>query len=150
MFQFTRPRGARLGACGEWGGSSVSIHTPAWGATCQGYGLHFPHRVSIHTPAWGATKIETIEFIEDKVSIHTPAWGATPITFLGLITSLVSIHTPAWGATDVCQRTRPNAWFQFTRPRGARLIFSYDGMNAFVSIHTPAWGATRRNPWSDR
>ena len=33
--------------------------------------------------------------------------------------------------------------FQFTRPRGARLIHGSTKMESKVSIHAPAWGATR-------
>ena len=34
---------------------SVSIHAPAWGATCPFFKLLFLSVVSIHAPAWGAT-----------------------------------------------------------------------------------------------
>mgnify|MGYP001089122416 FL=1 len=32
--------------------------------------------------------------------------------------------------------------FQFTRPRGARRLTMFAGIDSIVSIHTPAWGAT--------
>ena len=34
--------------------------------------------VSIHAPAWGATCVKIISAICEIVSIHAPAWGATP------------------------------------------------------------------------
>ena len=33
----------------------VSIHAPAWGATCTCVGFNGINDVSIHAPAWGAT-----------------------------------------------------------------------------------------------
>ena len=79
---------------------SVSIHAPAWGATCTPVsrrmflfsfnprarmgrdsrfliGKSWLKRVSIHAPAWGAT-VMFLDFWNLKcVSIHAPAWGAT-------------------------------------------------------------------------
>ena len=55
MFQFTRPRGARL----------------------RPYANHSCDRVSIHAPAWGATSAHTAQPSSPVVSIHAPAWGAT-------------------------------------------------------------------------
>ena len=55
-FQSTHPRGVRPGT--PWGTRSpepVSIHAPAWGATCDHRLRHQPGSVSIHAPAWGAT-----------------------------------------------------------------------------------------------
>ncbi len=56
VFQSTRPRGARL----TWIMSQsimekVSIHAPAWGATCLRVVQYNVYEVSIHAPAWGAT-----------------------------------------------------------------------------------------------
>ena len=100
-FQSTHPRGVRLddvGACAL--GVAVSIHAPAWGATCtrvvfspmvvmfqsthpRGVRLRGLRRqghrcaVSIHAPAWGATKSQIARCPPLHVSIHAPAWGAT-------------------------------------------------------------------------
>ena len=96
-FQSTHPRGVRL----RWHTASVakavSIHAPAWGATCMSP-LARLFLVSIHAPAWGATFSRVGYSIAHIVSIHAPAWGATmPIT------SLVNLPV-----------------FQSTHPRGVR------------------------------
>ena len=78
---------------------------------------------------------------------------------------LVSIHAPAWGATSP-RRSAParrpsfnprarmgrdkasysgsrcSAWFQSTRPHGARRVVLRLSLLGLVSIHAPAWGAT--------
>ena len=36
--------------------NGVSIHAPAWGATCRAFRLLLGKAVSIHAPAWGATE----------------------------------------------------------------------------------------------
>ena len=56
---------------------AVSIHAPAWGATCRAILRAIAEAVSIHAPAWGATEIGRAIESEDIVSIHAPAWGAT-------------------------------------------------------------------------
>ena len=150
-FQSTHPRGVRhLRLHAGPLSHVVSIHAPAWGATCghriqkacgngfqsthprgvrrQGLrGIRGQRRVSIHAPAWGATS-----FGDDgvgtglHVSIHAPAWGATSLTADDItVTVQVSIHAPAWGAT-----------------RKPRILTDEER----VSIHAPAWGATRHAP----
>jgi len=123
QFQSTRPRGARLYLAG---GTTtlldVSIHAPAWGATCSLALLSIWLLVSIHAPAWGATGLGrplcgTLSSFNPRarvgrddragkplprvwdVSIHAPAWGATVCSKVKTTDSRVSIHAPAWGAT---------------------------------------------------
>ena len=80
-----------------------------------------------------------------EVSIHAPARGATVGTALALGLDKVSIHAPARGATLRDYAAEVQAWFQFTRPRGARLIFKRRGhAQSGVSIHAPARGATSK------
>ena len=55
----------------------VSIHAPAWGATCSPNILTNISQVSIHAPAWGATRYTRKDITVTMVSIHAPAWGAT-------------------------------------------------------------------------
>ena len=121
-FQSTRPRGARrYRQEQERGQRHVSIHAPAWGATCDGHRAGAVKMVSIHAPAWGATNRRGGIPCREIVSIHAPAWGATAempmclrlapcfnprarvgrdLTPAGDIATLtVSIHAPAWGAT---------------------------------------------------
>jgi len=121
----------------------VSIHAPAWGATCNVTDKVCNSYVSIHAPAWGATFFWRIWCCVEQVSIHAPAWGATLPTIYRFEVRNVSIHAPAWGATGkrILQllrsrsfnprarvgRDESNGWrvgkspmFQSTRPRGAR------------------------------
>ena len=141
MFQSTHPRGVRPVARPVMQRMRlVSIHAPAWGATC-GQPAEPDHQpVSIHAPAWGATQRARFAFAMMQVSIHAPAWGATgtaywlprqatcfnPRTRVGCDWSggfclygrkLVSIHAPAWGATIKCSvsTTRPTCFNPRTR-----------------------------------
>jgi len=76
--------------------------------------------VSIHAPAWGATCNHKRQAKYHKVSIHAPAWGATSNLSLAFFTALVSIHAPAWGATVHFSTWRPVSKFQSTHPHGVR------------------------------
>ena len=123
--------------------SFVSIHAPAWGATCKYIKCSYKKGVSIHAPAWGATGY-TVSLIllaqfqsthphgvrhevpvylppTSQVSIHAPAWGATRCPAAAAPPHRVSIHAPAWGAT------------------GGKILSCGQ---LHVSIHAPAWGAT--------
>src|SRR5437763_4649381 len=143
-FQSTLPRGERRRKVAEFVHSSiVSIHAPAWGATCVQHGLarrggSFNPRsrvgsdasneasgttttVSIHAPAWGATLLSVpVKLVSVTVSIHAPAWGATIRSLAIRLFPSVSIHAPAWGATSFVRGTLSGS---------------------IVSIHAPAGGA---------
>ena len=123
--------------------------------------------VSIHAPARGATRLRARPpsrcrsfnsraregrdsvrrcacRVREGVSIHAPARGATLGGSFASDAAKVSIHAPARGAT-----TSPllalyvSAKFQFTRPRGARLVRRLRAeAGDVVSIHAPARGAT--------
>ena len=122
----------------------VSIHAPARGATPVLSSIVHELQVSIHAPARGATRHESPDERRGRVSIHAPARGATracwgPSTRMNRFNPRaragrdrtvgeprdrpiqVSIHAPARGAT-IPAITPMNivAWFQSTRPRGAR------------------------------
>ena len=143
LFQFTRPRGARLSAgvrsagCGSRFNSraregrddpltlaalleNVSIHAPARGATRQTNprggcrGFNSRAREGRDKRAPESGRI-------NGVSIHAPARGATPHDLIGGLHSFVSIHAPARGATR----------------HGAGPV-----RRIRVSIHAPARGAT--------
>ena len=77
-FQFTRPRGARLG---------VAVH----GLERDG--------VSIHAPTRGATPSLGVTWLAAMVSIHAPTRGATTEAKKGVKDAEVSIHAPTRGAT---------------------------------------------------
>ena len=123
LFQFTRPRGARPDKDEAFTAlSEVSIHAPAWGATDRGGDLVAGDVVSIHAPAWGATR------------------AGSPASRWRCFNSRARVGRDT--------RTLPFAAvrrFQFTRPRGARLLLVGEGFPGKVSIHAPAWGATARS-----
>ena len=78
LFQFTRPRGARLrtpaaAACA----ALVSIHAPTGGATLPVNQSSNEVEVSIHAPTGGATRPVIRYVAPEKVSIHAPTGGAT-------------------------------------------------------------------------
>ncbi len=120
----------------------VSIHAPAWGATCAPAHCQRLILVSIHAPAWGATSINAIgepsrvfQFTLPHgerllggwhraflalVSIHAPAWGATGASSGWACIIFVSIHAPAWGATPPPASSADSQAFQFTLPHGER------------------------------
>ncbi len=144
-----------------------STHAPARGAT--GDGGQTPHfgAVSIHAPARGATAIDTFaECIDAEFQSTRPRGARRPGRRHRQGGRRVSIHAPARGATGPgrhrrchrpgfnprtrrgatsmpCWSFRPLAWFQSTRPHGARRCGHIaDGLRALVSIHAPARGAT--------
>ena len=78
----------------------VSIHAPAWGATCQ-YIISDSHcQVSIHAPAWGATPKRRVAG-KSVICFNPRTRVGCDRRLRGLIgmSSAVSIHAPAWGAT---------------------------------------------------
>ena len=171
VFQSTRPRGARPYVWVSYCKTQVSIHAPAWGATCR-----WPHgarwaTVSIHAPAWGATTVgagpgQAPNSFNPRARVGrdggAPCEALAGRSFnprarvgrdLGVparrpLIRRVSIHAPAWGATRIPGGSATiNIGFQSTRPRGARRRQACrKGHLARVSIHAPAWGATGR--WS--
>ena len=105
----------------QYGALLISIHAPAWGATCPRRRARALRRISIHAPAWGATKTTWTRYVGSQISIHAPAWGATLYFLVG-----------GYGSS-----------FQSTRPRGARHNHPLRrAARHRISIHAPAWGAT--------
>ena len=121
-FQSTRPRGARPGAQAALRRSSSFNPRARVGRDAQS----------------GAGRRGTTGFNpRARVGRDAATWDeALPVT--------VSIHAPAWGATAMPLPVLPlAAWFQSTRPRGARLLgHRHASQHIRVSIHAPAWGAT--------
>ena len=100
---------------------NVSIHAPARGAT-----LHCP-MVSASISSFNSRSRE----------------GSDPIlleSWTGV--KHVSIHAPARGATRKYYRRFLHHLFQFTLPRGERLLIYSSPLCWHVSIHAPARGAT--------
>ena len=82
----------------------------------------YPLDVSIHAPTRGATAICPIERLTSPVSIHAPTRGATHRLRLVALSKDVSIHAPTRGATCYLLAKMRFRWFQFTHPRGVRLV----------------------------
>ena len=168
MFQSTRPRGARPPLIMIQLSSLQFQSTRPRGARLQRY-TYFILRggVSIHAPAWGATAVDNDPTLLTAVSIHAPAWGATSALHLfhtsrGCFNPRARVGRDEFWIND----QGSFAWFQSTRPRGARQAQVYEitkGIRGFnprarvgrdmgmlgmlqqqapVSIHAPAWGAT--------
>ena len=145
MFQFTRPRGARLRTPMET--SCIS----AWFQFTRPRGARPGEQddlieivcVSIHAPARGATPASPPSPGSSRFQFTRPRGARQTATAVFRVLGIVSIHAPARGATLSVQcrigilwrfnsraregrdwppapeaRSRPR--FQFTRPRGAR------------------------------
>ena len=143
-FQFTRPRGARPERQAIYRVASCFNSRAREGrdSSCSKARPTFP---CFNSRAREGRDIRrTLARRLANVSIHAPARGATVCGFLSLGGGDVSIHAPARGATQgpstpshrasFNSRAREGRdsiassgrsakeWFQFTRPRGARLI----------------------------
>ena len=173
LFQFTRPRGARLQRHGRprGGGHGFNSRAREGRDVLRDRALPCFHPVSIHAPARGATlsslifasRVAVFQFTRPRgarlnrrgdvetffsVSIHAPARGATIAMPHICAIGKVSIHAPARGATTHgFSLLIQNLQFQFTRPRGARRNSdAVLGDVMRVSIHAPARGATSDCP----
>ncbi len=129
-FQSTRPH---WGATGlqhrslELG--SVSIHAPAWGATCTttssaGSSNGFNPRARMGRDGLQRPKLHRQQRFNPRARM-----GATKISEDEGLVSEVSIHAPAWGATSASAAAAILEQFQSTRPHGARLACGGDFLN---------------------
>ena len=121
LFQFTRPRGARL--------PLVSLDQVV-------------AEFQFTRPRGGATEA-TVATPEARKSFNSRAHGGRDIAdYLASNASDVSIHAPTGGATKVLPVPSSRCMFQFTRPRGARPGKYRATKMGHVSIHAPTGGAT--------
>ena len=178
VFQSTHPRGVRQGgAFRPAAADRVSIHAPAWGATCMPRvccvswamfqsthprGVRRPSppsRMALFgfqsTHPRGVRRAQDSDpAVEQQVSIHAPAWGATRCwraTFAGR--GCFNPRTRVGCDIPLFDRFEKVFKFQSTHPRGVRLHCIDSPEDLFgVSIHAPAWGATllRRRQHEDR
>jgi len=168
-FQSTRPRGARHPYGERPDYHKVSIHAPAWGATCYYSRIRWESRFNPRarvgrdkplsvksldesfqsTRPRGARLFQEVLRFYLRVSIHAPAWGAT-------ITPLVSRQEFSFNPRARVGRDRirfcdaNGVMFQSTRPRGARPNQYRHRHAQNVSIHAPAWGATKGSTSSSK
>jgi len=142
LFQFTRPRGARLSRVSRLPCSScfnsrahagrdlvmcTAIPSPGFQFTRPRGARRRPgprragRHVSIHAPTRGATWQYYPGGLHARVSIHAPTRGATTIV-LSAVASIRSFNSRAHAGRDngSPKTRRGQSSFQFTRPRGAR------------------------------
>ena len=123
---------------------SISIHSPAWGATFDDETRRVQRLISIHAPAWGATCYDAFYRRLVSLSIHAPAWGATRSAFLGSC-SITYFNPRARVGRDLVFGDGADVQRDFN-PR-ARVGRDHsdrtDPRPPKISIHAPAWGATR-------
>ena len=150
------------------GGAGVSIHAPAGGATLQIGASARLLDVSIHAPAGGATRPSSDNLEGFRFQFTLPRGERHDGSAEAAAGLRVSIHAPAGGATGgagwrppaaPCFNSRSRggsdttlfstsnscALFQFTLPRGERLVIAAAKLFVLlVSIHAPAGGATEK------
>ena len=171
QFQSTHPRGVRhTGDMLPCLPEAVSIHAPAWGATCAGRGpCGRPGRFQSTHPRGVRLEGGTSSVREQGVSIHAPAWGATQCgaESLALNQQFQSTHPRGVrrhgrrdqqaGRQGFNPRTRVGCdaqvsglpfaacWFQSTHPRGVRPQAYQDpvGIWTFQSTHPRGVRRTR-------
>ena len=146
MFLSTPPRGGRPDPLRpRCRAGSVSIHAPAWGATCHGF-ESFPEGHCFYPrPRVGGDDALRSYRKEYDEFLSTPPRGGRPTMLVRSPPPLpVSIHAPAWGATgEVVNSLTGDHLFLSTPPRGGRRSFFIRHKGGeYVSIHAPAWGAT--------
>ena len=144
MFQSTRPRGARPG----WSdlsvdGEMVSIHAPARGATFSGAAA--ASKLKRFNPRARAGRDVASDCRRDRPVCFNPRARAGRDNRLPF-----AVQLQAWFQSTRPRGARPtkgrykwsSSTFQSTRPRGARLRQEPKRHERPVSIHAPARGAT--------
>ena len=149
-FQFTRPRGARPKARVSVTCDSVSIHAPTGGATEHWPPVGVVDGVSIHAPTGGATRRAGRRYRSWCFNSRAHGGRDAPLTLRRRGKIYVSIHAPTGGATYSPTPSCASCWFQFTRPRGARLAPTAFDRPLVVFQFTRPRGARRRRAtrWS--
>ena len=122
---------------------TVSIHAPAWGATCTQVS-NFSLMSRFNSRSRMGSDLASARFMDEQaVSIHAPAWGATRGEAKDEAMFNVSIHAPAWGATQAKPTMSPALDRFNSRSRmGSDVVDDAPESEVQVSIHAPAWGAT--------
>ena len=121
-FQSTHPHGVRLACCKVIrDNNNVSIHAPAWGATCFA-GLRLRYNQYFNPRTRMGCDVRCLQAKSSERCFN-------PRTRMGCDSPLSSFQLPL-------------AWFQSTHPRGVRLKTGVSFFAHNVSIHAPAWGAT--------
>ena len=116
------PRGGRdERALGRVRRIDVSIHAPAWGATCAESCGRIQSRFQFTRPRGARRDLTPIEQALTVFQFTRPRGARHARSVAERVKLVVSIHAPAWGATSpFLSRFSCLSQFQFTRPRGAR------------------------------
>ena len=121
LFQSTLPRRERLKSTSGCGGACIiSIHAPAWGATCTISVWDADKKISIHAPAWGATKYRKTDSCYSGNFNPRSRMGSDLLVHRWHLFIFISIHAPAWGATCNERLNSGEKIFQSTLPHGER------------------------------
>ncbi len=152
MFQSTPPRGGRRATASTLSSAGiVSIHAPAWGATCANHRLVGQYVGFQSTPPRGGRHpLRTVRTVLIWSFNPRPRVGGDMHALCDNISLSQFQSTPPRGGrrTRLCP-TQSITKFQSTPPRGGRrIVESQNGNMEYVSIHAPAWGATLRNTGS--
>ena len=142
VFQFTRPRGARLrGRSERLGGRMVSIHAPTGGATefihcpLTYHQFQFTRPRGARRPRSAATApLPGFQFTRPRGARHT-------ISTVGMARE-VSIHAPTGGATHDLHRGHGPRGFNSRAHGGRDASRARHPGRPRVSIHAPTGGAT--------
>ena len=123
----------------------VSIHAPAWGATCVCVALlsSITKFQSTHPRGVRLNRSRAVNAYL-AVSIHAPAWGATRVFIrCGPVVQKFQSTHPRGVRREAEGVAAAMAGFQSTHPRGVRRLERIQRVVIpGVSIHAPAWGAT--------
>ena len=127
----------------QTGSRWVSIHAPAWGATRGSPGPRV-HSRSFNSRSRVGSDLKPIGHLRAaRVSIHAPAWGATCRSCRQGWTREFQFTLPRGERLMGSAAVSCSTSFQFTLPRGERPVIAAGRAAAReVSIHAPAWGAT--------
>ena len=145
LFQFTRPRGARLVSVGLQV-SSIGFNSRAHGGRdTQLAKRKSVHRVSIHAPTGGATSYFGV--IETRsASFNSRAHGGRDQWQMSARRYQLGFNSRAHGGRDApATRYPPSDSVSIHAPTGGAtplVTYPYDGST--VSIHAPTGGATPR------
>ena len=121
VFQFTRPRGARLG-CQQSHDVLLSFNSRAHGGRDSMYSYPSAAIPRFNSRAHGGRdRYGDVARLMRRVSIHAPTGGATWL--VDCLRNIQGFNSRAHGGRDSRRASVSSATrFQFTRPRGARHI----------------------------
>ena len=143
LFQFTRPRGARLRlSCVPRGSNPFQFTRPRGARQAVDEPVERLDEFQFTRPRGARPLVFSCRLGDDRFNSRAHG-GRDPSRRTCAKARSVSIHAPTGGATfDACGASSTDL-FQFTRPRGARLgVVGRARAPPEVSIHAPTGGTT--------